>query len=64
MIRSINKTLLLWLSDTQGVTGIEYGLILGGVSLGIGTGVFMFGDSFSNLMSDSFGDYVSKGLGE
>lgn len=63
MTRTIKKTLLLWLSDAQGVTGIEYGLLIGGISLGIGTGAMLFGDSFSDLISNGFGEFADKSLG-
>jgi pilus assembly protein Flp/PilA len=35
--------------DRQGATAIEYGLIAGGISLGVVAAIFFFGDSLQGL---------------
>ena len=47
-----------FLTDTSGVTGIEYGFILGSVSITLCTGAFMAGEDISTVL-ESFSAYLN-----
>lgn len=44
--------------NTSGVTGIEYGLILGSVAVAVSTGIFMIGDDFTSIF-DGLSAYMN-----
>ena len=52
------KKFYAFLSDTSGVTGIEYGLMLGGIGITVMTGAFIAGDHLTEIFS-SLGNYMT-----
>lgn len=48
----LSKLLAGWLADEQGMSAMEYGLIISGTALLVSIGVFAFGDSFVTLLSN------------
>lgn len=51
------RKLYEFMADTRGVTGLEYGFLAGGVGLAVMTGVVVFGQDFSDMMS-LFSGYI------
>jgi len=45
------KKFYVFMADTRGVTGIEYGLLIGSISLTVATGAFMIGDDFNSIFT-------------
>ncbi len=50
------------LTDTNGATSIEYGLVLAGVSLSVIAFAFVFGDNL-DVMMETFSGYLDGALG-
>ncbi|PJB70293.1 MAG: hypothetical protein CO093_08485 [Alphaproteobacteria bacterium CG_4_9_14_3_um_filter_47_13] len=55
------KKLYVFILDTRGVTGVEYGFILGGVGISVMTGAFMAGEEISAVF-ESLSSYMSGGV--
>ncbi len=58
MLSVFYKLMAKYVSETDGVTGLEYGMIAGGVGLGTITAVTLVGDQFSGMF-ETFGDFLS-----
>lgn len=52
------KKLYEFLTDTSGATAIEYGMILGTVSIVVMSGAFMIGEDMTTMF-ETFSSYVS-----
>ena len=52
MLKLITKAQARFMSDENGATAIEYGLIAAGISLAIATVVFLFGEDLVALFND------------
>ena len=54
------KIFCAFLANTKGVTGIEYGLLLGGIALTVGTGAAIFGEQFAGVFEE-LSSYMDRG---
>lgn len=45
----IFATIVAYMEENKGATAVEYGLIAGGISIGVAAGVFAFGDELEPL---------------
>ena len=50
--------MLLWLSDTSGVTGIEYGILAFGMGTAIVGGVFAYGEDMRAMLEEGLSPYL------
>lgn len=46
------KLLARWIADEQGMSAMEYGLIIAGTALLVSVGVFAFSDGFVGLLAN------------
>lgn len=46
------KLLVRWIADEQGMSAMEYGLIIAGTALLVSVGVFAFSDGFVALLTN------------
>jgi Flp pilus assembly pilin Flp len=58
MLNGFYKLLAKYVAETDGVTGLEYGLIAGGIGLTAATAIVVVGDSLDGMMA-TFGDFLS-----
>lgn len=60
MPTDICTSLKSYFKSVDGATAIEYGLIAVGISLGISTSVYLFGDAISTLLYDDLPKALTK----
>lgn len=58
MLNGFHKILAKYVAETNGVTGLEYGILAGGIGLTVATAVVVVGDSFAGMF-ETFGDFLS-----